>query len=236
MTRTAAIVALFVLLVSACRSAPSGRSSKDEYVFVWLKTGPGSAHHTDAEKKTIIAGHMSNMRRLAAEKMLIVAGPFGENAHDADDRGIFVFDVPTLEKARELVATDPGVQSGEFRAELWPMRSSPTLRRNLDLEKQRLNGRAWTMDDGRVYQLVTVKDVHSAQAAIADLEKRNKVVWSGRFGGAGEGWGVVVLDAQSPQEALEVLGPDRHAMGELWIDPWFSSKSLEGLPALRAQG
>jgi uncharacterized protein YciI len=225
------------LVLSACR-APAEKASTapppmSDYVFVWLKTGPHSAEHTEQERERIFQGHMANMKRLADAKQLLVAGPFGQGGHDAEDRGVFVFDVPTLAAAQDLVATDPGVQSGEFRPVLWPMRSSSTLRRSLELEKDRLQGRTWTMNDGRVYEFVTVKDMRAAEPVLAEIEPQGKVVWSGSFGGDADGWGVIVLDASTAQEAMSILGPGLKSMGECWIDPWFASKSLEGLRDLR---
>jgi uncharacterized protein YciI len=233
----AVLLAAIPLCTSGCQYPslvdPGPPPGQSDYVFVWLKTGPHSAEHTDADRKSIFEGHMANMKKLSAAHALIVAGPFGQGRHDAEDRGIFVFDVSQLDAARLLVDTDPGVESGEFRAVMWPMRSSSTLRNSLDLDRQRLQGRAWTVDDGRVYQLVTVKDMDAAESALAHLEDQGKVIWSGRFGGDADGWGVFVLDADSAQDAVAVLGPDLKSMGECWIDPWFSTKSLEGLRDLR---
>jgi uncharacterized protein YciI len=230
-------LAALALCLSACRGPTpvesNTPSSESEYVFVLLKTGPKSSEHTEAERNEIFRGHMANMKRLADAKQLIVAGPFGQGGHDAADRGLFVFDVPTLEAAQALVATDPGVQSGEFRPVLWPMRSSSTLHQTLDLEAKALQGREWTMKDGRVYELVTVKDMHAAEPVLVDLEAKGKVIWSGSFGGDAAGWGVIVLDASTAQEAASILGPGLKSMGECWIDPWFATKSLEGLRALR---
>ncbi len=208
-------------------------ADQSDYVFVWLKTGPHSAEHTADERKHIFEGHMANIKRLADAGQLIVAGPFAQGGHDKENRGVFVFDVRTLDAAQALVATDPGVQSGEFRPVMWPMRSSSTLRKSLELEKERLQGRTWTMEDGRAYQLVTVKDMHATEPALADLEKQGKVIWSGSFGGDADGWGVIILDAASAQDAATVMGPALKSMGECWIDPWFASKSLEGLRGLR---
>lgn len=206
---------------------------------MWLKTGPSSARNAEdkARRQAIFKGHMSNMQRLAEEKKLIVAGPFGKEKHDKDDRGIFVFDVATVEEARRLVETDPGIEAGEFRAVIRPMRASSTLRRTLDLEKERLQGRAWNpAQDGRIYQLVVATDEAAARAALAPLEARGKVLWSGRFGGEGEGSGVFVLDAATADEARELIGAGLQSMGECWFDTWFASKSLEGLPAMRREG
>lgn len=62
-------------------------------------------------------GHMANINRLAEMKKLIAAGPFGDNGRL---RGIFVFRVDSLEKAKNLTATDPAVQAGRLAMDIHP--------------------------------------------------------------------------------------------------------------------
>jgi uncharacterized protein YciI len=61
---------------------------------------------------------MANMNRLAKEGKLALAGPFGKN--DRAYRGIFIFNVATVEEALKLVETDPVIESGMMIAELTP--------------------------------------------------------------------------------------------------------------------
>lgn len=62
-------------------------------------------------------GHMANIKRLAAMKKLVVAGPFGDNGQL---RGIFVFKVASIEEARVLTETDPAVQAGRLALDIHP--------------------------------------------------------------------------------------------------------------------
>ena len=83
------------------------------YVLVILKTGPNKMP-PGAERDAMFEGHFANMNRLATEGKLALAGPF-----DGVDgwRGLFVFAVPDIEEARQLVATDPVISTGEMVAE-----------------------------------------------------------------------------------------------------------------------
>jgi len=84
------------------------------YVLVILKTGP--AEITDeAERDELFRGHFANMKRLAEEGKLVLAGPLVDAA---PKRGIFIFDVKTIEEAEELVKTDPTVKAGVFEFEM----------------------------------------------------------------------------------------------------------------------
>jgi uncharacterized protein YciI len=83
------------------------------YVLVVLKTGPTRVP-AGKERDDMFKGHFANMKRLAAEGKLALAGPF-----DGVDgwRGLFIFAVDSLEEARRCVATDPVIIKGEMVAE-----------------------------------------------------------------------------------------------------------------------
>ncbi len=70
------------------------------YVLVILKTGPADIQDKEL-RDSLFAGHFSNMDRLAAAKKLVAAGPFFEN--DRQYRGLFLYDVKTIDEARELL-------------------------------------------------------------------------------------------------------------------------------------
>jgi uncharacterized protein YciI len=83
------------------------------YVLVVLKTGPNKVA-PGKERDEMFAGHFANIKRLAAEGKLAVAGPF-----DGVDgwRGLFIFAVKDIEEAKQLTATDPVIMKGEMVAE-----------------------------------------------------------------------------------------------------------------------
>ena len=84
-----------------------------QYVLVILKTGPTPVP-AGAARDEMFRGHFANMKRLAAEGKLALAGPL-----DGVDgwRGLFILAVDELEEAAALVATDPVVIHGEMIAE-----------------------------------------------------------------------------------------------------------------------
>lgn len=213
---------------------------EEDFVFVYLKTGPHSAEKTKAERDTIMAGHMANIGRLADAGKLVIAGPFGSPNHDASQRGIFVFDVPTVDEARTLTETDPGIQSGVFVLEAHPLRSSAVIRRTMQFENQwKAEAAREGKDTGmaahiRGYVMLVAKDAHVADEALHDLDGQGKIVWSGHFGGDWTGQGVYVIDAPTVAEAEKMLAPVRERIGESWIDGWWSTKSLEKLAPLRS--
>jgi len=88
------------------------------YVLVVLKTGPTRVPDGEA-RDAMFAGHMANIRRLAREGKLAIAGPFMD-AKPSDWRGLFVLAVEDIEDAKALVATDPVIVNGEMVAEYHP--------------------------------------------------------------------------------------------------------------------
>jgi len=103
------------------------------YVMAILKTGPEN-HYPKAKQDSIVKGHMANITKLVADGKLFVAGPFGKN--DKNYRGIFIFDVPTIEEARKLVDTDPVIQSKLMDVDLFVWYGSAALKETLKIHSK----------------------------------------------------------------------------------------------------
>ena len=84
-----------------------------KYVLAILKTGP--AQITDKEERArLFKGHFGMINRLAEEGKLSVAGPFSDGG---EYRGLYIFNVETIEEAQKLTETDPSIKAGIFRVE-----------------------------------------------------------------------------------------------------------------------
>ena len=96
------------------------------YVAVILRTGPNDGKVTDKAKRTeIFRGHFNNMRSLAEDNQLVLAGPFGDPSDIR--RGLYIFNVKTVEEAQKLVMTDPAVRAGIFTPDFSPYYGSAAL-------------------------------------------------------------------------------------------------------------
>ena len=112
----AGIFFVMVLLVSGTL-APSLAEPEHEmttYYMGLIYRGENWTAERTPETMRIQKEHLANISRLAKTGELLLAGPFGD---DTDLRGIFVFEVDSLEKAEELVRTDPAVKAGRLRGE-----------------------------------------------------------------------------------------------------------------------
>ncbi len=103
------------------------------YVFALLKKG--SANITDKKMlDSIFHGHMVNIKRLAAENKLLLAGPMGDN--DKGYEGIFVFNTSSVDEAKQWLSTDPAIISKDLDAELYPWYCTAALQEIPALHQQ----------------------------------------------------------------------------------------------------
>lgn len=86
-----------------------------KYVMAFLLRGDRVAEYSPEERSEIQAGHMANIGKMAEMGKLIVAGPFFGND---DLRGIYIFDVQTLDEAKALTETDPAIKAGVLKMDL----------------------------------------------------------------------------------------------------------------------
>lgn len=101
-----------------------------KYVFCLLKSGTNTTVSKEESKK-LFEGHMANINKLAKEGKLVVAGPFMKN--DRNYRGIYIFNVTTIEEAKALVETDPAIGAKLLEAELTPWYATAALQETLKI-------------------------------------------------------------------------------------------------------
>lgn len=87
-----------------------------QYVMAFLKRGP-NRDQDSATAAALQKAHLGNILRMAEEGSLVVAGPFMD---DWEVRGIYVFNVKTVEEARALTETDPAIKAGRLTMDLHP--------------------------------------------------------------------------------------------------------------------
>ena len=118
---------------SLAKSLKADEYGMKKYVFCLLKSGTNTTASKEETKK-LFEGHMANIGKLAKEGKLVVAGPFMKN--DRNYRGIYIFNVETIEEAQALVATDPAIQAKLLEAELTPWYSTAALQETLKIHEK----------------------------------------------------------------------------------------------------
>ena len=94
-----------------------------KYVIAFLKKGP-NRDMSPEKAAELQAAHMENIGKMAEAGQLVLAGPF---FGDGELRGIYIFNVPTIEEAEALTNTDPAIQAGSLEMELMEWYGSAAL-------------------------------------------------------------------------------------------------------------
>lgn len=118
---------------SLAKSLNADEYGMKKYVFCLLKSGTNKTASKEETKK-LFEGHMTNINKLAKEGKLVVAGPFMKN--DRNYRGIYIFNVETVEEAQALVATDPAIQAKLLEAELTPWYATAALQETVKIHEK----------------------------------------------------------------------------------------------------
>ncbi len=141
-TRTLATLALAVAGLGTPATAQpvadqkSGpQSAMRDYIFTYLVLDHPEELSED-EMSTAMAGHFSNMTKMAEAGDLLIAGPLAEPRIDETYRGIFVFATDDIEKGRSLVASDPSVIAHVFKPEMYVISCDEPLGELTRLEKE----------------------------------------------------------------------------------------------------
>ncbi|MCL2909461.1 YciI family protein [Shewanella aquimarina] len=93
------------------------------YVMAMLMSGP-NRDQTEEEAERLQRAHLDNITRLAEAGKLVLAGPFLE---EGDLRGIYIFNVTSVEEAKALTQSDPAIKAGRLVMELHPWYGSAAL-------------------------------------------------------------------------------------------------------------
>lgn len=101
-----------------------------KYVMAFLKAGKSNLFKEDSEK--LFKAHLKNIMRLADEGKLLAAGPFLD---EGQIRGIYIFNVETIEEAQKLTETDPAIKAGALVFELHPWYGSAALQELMRIHK-----------------------------------------------------------------------------------------------------
>jgi uncharacterized protein YciI len=155
MKKISLIILVITLIASSCNQPKLNSSDKDDiqevvfdsvmaaqlgadtygmkkYVMAFLKKGPNRTEDS-VKAAELQKAHLANINRLAEEGKLVVAGPFLD---DGDIRGIYIFDVKTVEEAESLTKTDPAIKVGSLVMELHPWYGSAALLKINDIHNK----------------------------------------------------------------------------------------------------
>ena len=120
-----AVVCGVSLVSIGAEDEPAMPTDMAQYFVGFIYRGEKWTPEVNAETMEIQKAHRANIRKLIGTGQLVLAGPFGD---DGKLRGLFFYDVKTVEEARKLADSDPAVQAGRLRVELHPWWGTTALR------------------------------------------------------------------------------------------------------------
>lgn len=103
-----------------------------KYVMAFLKRGP-NRELTNDEANALQTAHLNNINKMAEEGKLVLAGPF---FGDGEIRGIYIFNVESIQEAEALTNTDPAIRAGSLTMELKEWYGSAALMAIPNLHKK----------------------------------------------------------------------------------------------------
>jgi uncharacterized protein len=110
------LLGLFALTASVSAQAQTQSNAKPaQYFFVLLNRPMNAPQVTKEAGEKLQEEHMANIRKMAAEHKLLIAGPFLDNTKL---RGIFVLQADSAAQAQEWADSDPAVKAGRLAAEV----------------------------------------------------------------------------------------------------------------------
>lgn len=118
------VIADTTYLEGYAQSVNADQYGMSKFVIAFLKKGPNRPQTKEEENRLQMA-HMDNINKMAEAGKLVMAGPF---FGDGDLRGLYIFDVQSIEEAKALTESDPAIQAGSLAMELKEWYGSAALK------------------------------------------------------------------------------------------------------------
>jgi uncharacterized protein len=191
--------------VAAAQSAPASAPAAPEHYFFYhlvFLCRPANAPPLDPDvRQKLQEAQLANIRRLAKEGKLVLAGPFLD---DTPLRGIFIFKTESLEEAKQWTLTDPAVAADRFVPEFhtWaqPASTFSTLPESNPMENYALV----LYNKGDKFQPVNAPGMQPViprhLAFLKSQREAGKLV-------AGDSVGMLIF-ATTPEEASQIVAQD----------------------------
>ncbi|MBC8197393.1 MAG: hypothetical protein H8E60_05865 [Candidatus Marinimicrobia bacterium] len=103
-----------------------------KYTIAFLKKGP-NRNLSEEDATRLQRTHLDNIHKMVENGTLILAGPFLD---DGEIRGIYIFNIDSVEKAQKIAESDPAIKAGSLSLEIHPWYGSASLMKVNEIHNQ----------------------------------------------------------------------------------------------------
>ena len=223
-----------LLAVAAAQSAPATAPEAPEHYFLYhlvFLRRPANAPPLDPDaRQKLQESHLANLRRLAKEGKLVLAGPFLD---DTPLRGILVLKSESMDEAKQWTLTDPAVQAKRFAPEFHTW-TQPTNVFSTPPESNPMENYALVIyNKGDKFQPLNATGIQPViprhLAFLKSQRDTGKLAVGGPFkDGSGDSLGLLIF-ATTPEEASQIVAQDPFVLaGEVKpeVHPWMTQKGV----------
>ncbi len=230
-TICAAAIVAAMTTAPLTQSSPGAPDASEHYFFyqLVLLVRPANRPQLDQEAaQELQEAHMANIRKLAKEGKLVLAGPFLD---DTPLRGIFVLKTQSAVEAKKWVFTDPSVRSNRLAPEIhtW-IQTTSTFRTPPETTP---------MENYAVVMYVKGDKFHwpsgsdpTAQLHIEYIQAQRdsgKLAAGAPFRDGSGSSAELLIFATSPEEASQIVAQDpwvQAGMVRPEVHPWMTQKGV----------
>ena len=103
-----------------------------KYTMAFLKKGL-NRNLSEDEATKLQRQHLDNIHQMVEDGILLLAGPFLD---DGDIRGIYIFDIESVEEAKKIAEADPAVKAGSLILDIHPWYGSAAIMKINEIHQQ----------------------------------------------------------------------------------------------------
>lgn len=103
-----------------------------KYTMAFLKKG-SNRNLSEDEATKLQRQHLDNIHQMVEDGTLLLAGPFLD---DGDIRGIYIFDIESVEEAKKIAEADPAVKAGSLILDIHPWYCSAGIMKINEIHQQ----------------------------------------------------------------------------------------------------
>jgi uncharacterized protein YciI len=210
-------------------AAPGAVPALEDYWWMFFTPGDNQEPLEKTEAEKMQAAHLDNLRRLMAEKKLVMAGPLGRNPKW---RGVVVLTVKTREELISEFKDDPFVRTGRLKVEPYRWRTlkgsfgKPTAPEKLGRYHLVVLKKGPKFTDAESEALTRDQQAHLKH--IFAMRDAGDLVLAGPFQDAGELRGIFVFKNLDEKRIEELIAADPHILSGRMV--------AERLPFFTADG